>query len=306
MSMHTKRRRLRSFLLPLAAIAAAGLVAGCGDDDDDDDAAGAAAQPAAFAIEATATGKDKALTLPPSVEAGLVTITLQNSDSVPRAAQIIRVEGEQTVDDVLEIVDSEEEDSETPTWMQDGGGVGTVAPGATRSATQVLAPGRYVIFDNQGGDDDGPSNSDAGAKGEFSVTGPAVDAELPEQPATITATDDGEDEYSFEFSGLTAGTNEVRFENTGEELHHALLFPIKGDATIEDVTAAFEAEGPPEGPPPVDFAKGTGSAVIDADIAQNTTFDLEAGRYAVVCFLSDRDGGEPHAAQGMLEELTIE
>ncbi|MDP2710170.1 MAG: hypothetical protein Q8O56_03035 [Solirubrobacteraceae bacterium] len=234
-----------------------------------------------------------------------MTLTLTNSDSVPRSAQIIRVEGDQTVDDVLEIVDADE-DVEIPTWMQDGGGVGAVAPGATASATQVLAPGKYVIWDDEGGDDDGPSNSDAGAKGEFTVTGPAVDAELPEQPATVTTTDDGEDEYSFEFSGLTAGTNQVRFENTGEELHHALFFPIQGNATIDDVTAAFTAEGPPQGPPPVDFANASGTAVIDGDIAQNITLDLEAGRYAVVCFLTDREGGEPHAAQGMIEELTIE
>lgn len=306
MPASTNRRRMRTLLLALTTVVAAGLVAGCGDDDDDDGTP-AAAQPAAFAIEATAEGKKKALTLPASVKAGLVTLTLKNSDTVPREAQIVRVEGDQTVDEVLEVVDSDEEEAEIPSFLQDGGGVPTVKPGATGSATQVLAPGNYVIFDTQGGRD-GPqskSNSELGAKGEFTVTGPAADAELPPQPATITATDDGEDDYSFEFSGLRAGANKLRFENTGEELHHVLFFPIVGDATIEDVTAAFEADGPPKGPPPVDFKNAVGSAVIDGDIAQNITLDLKAGRYAAVCFLNDREGGKPHAAEGMLEEVTI-
>jgi len=307
MTAMTDRCRRRFVLSTILALAAGAFVAGCGDDDEDT-AASDAPEPISFQITATAEGaKQKALEFPTSIKAGLVEITLRNEDKAPRSAQIIRVEGDHTVDDVLKIVDAEEE-TKIPTWMQDGGGLGSVKPGASATATQVLAPGKYVVWDDEGGDE-GPGNSELGAKGEFTVTGPAVDVELPAREATVTATDEGEGEdktYDFEFAGLKAGTNEVRFENTGDELHHALFFPMRQGATIKEVEEAFAAEEEPEGPPPVDFMNGVGTTVIDGGIAQNISLDLKAGKYAVVCFISDREGGPPHAAKGMLKELTVE
>ena len=307
MTAMTDRCSRRLVLTTIVAMAAGAFVAGCGDDDEDS-ASSDAAKPISFPITATAEGaKQKALEFPSSIKAGLVNITLRNEDKSPRSAQIIRVEGDHTVDDVLKIVEAEEA-TKIPTWMQDGGGLGSVKPGATATATQVLAPGKYVVWDDEGGDE-GPGNSELGAKGEFTVTGPAVDAELPARDATVTATDEGEGEdktYDFEFAGLKAGTNEVRFENTGDELHHALFFPMRQGATIKEVEEAFAAEEEPTGPPPVDFENGVGTTVIDGGIAQNISLDLKAGKYAVVCFISDREGGPPHAAKGMLKELTVE
>lgn len=303
-----KDRPSRRFILSTLAVVATGaFVTGCGSEDDEESAS-KAATPVAFPITATAEGaKKKALEFPSTVKAGLVTVTLRNDDKAPRSAQLIRVTGDQTVDDVLKIVEAEEA-TKIPSFMQDGGGLGTVAPGKTGSATQVLAPGKWVIWDDEGGEE-GPGNSELGAKGEFMVTGPASDAELPAQDATVTATDEGEGkekEYSFEFEGLKAGTNAVRFENTGDELHHALFFPMREGATIKEVEKAFASEDEPEGPPPVDFMGGVGTTVIDGGIEQNISLDLKAGKYAVVCFISDREGGKPHAAKGMLKELTVE
>jgi len=299
------RCALRSALATGCVAAMALFAAGCGDDDDSESAD---AKPTAFAITATAEGtKKKALAFPATVKAGLVTITLTNDDKVGRSAKIIRVTGDQTVDDVLKIIDAEEA-TKIPSFMQDGGGLGAVPPGTTASATQVLAPGKWVVWDDEGGDE-GPGNSDLGAKGECTVTGEASDAELPDQAATVTATDEGEGkakEYDFVFDGLKAGTNAVRFENTGDELHHALFFPMSKSATIKQVEEFVGSEGEAGGPPPIDFAKGVGTTVIDGGIAQNISLDLKAGKYAVVCFISDRAGGKPHAAKGMLEELTVE
>ena len=297
----------RFVLSTIVAVAAGAFVAGCGDDDEDS-ASSEAAKPISFQITATAEGaKQKVLEFPSSIKAGLVDVTLRNEDEAPRSAQIIRVEGDHTVDDVLKIVDAEEP-GKIPSWMQDGGGLGSVKPGASATASQVLVPGKYVIWDDEGGDE-GPGNSELGAKGEFTVTGPAVDAELPAREATVTATDEGQGEdktYDFEFAGLKAGTNEVRFENTGDELHHALFFPMRKGATIKEVEEAFASEEEPQGPPPVDFMSAIGTTVIDGGIAQNISLDLKAGKYAVVCFISDREGGEPHAAKGMIKELTVE
>ena len=306
--MNARKHRLvsRSFVIGCVALAA-GLVAACGDDEDS--ATKARAKPTTFAVTASANGNKKALEFPTTVKAGLVTLTLTNDDSVPRSAQIIRVEGDHTVDDVLKIVRSEEEGVKIPAWMQVGGGFGVVQPGVTATVTQVLTPGKWAIWDDEGGDEDKPPNSALGAKGEFTVTGEAVDAELPKVAAKVTAIDEGDGkdkEYGFEFEGLRAGKNQVRFENTGDELHHAIFFPMAKGATVDKVLEFFKSDGESGGPPPVNFEKGFGTAVIDAGTAQNISFEVTRGRYAVVCFIGDREGGEPHVVNGMLEELTVE
>ncbi|HEV2061058.1 MAG TPA: hypothetical protein VGR11_17030 [Solirubrobacteraceae bacterium] len=304
----TARRFMRSTLSSCTVVAVAAFAAGCGDDEEK--ASRAAAEPAAFAITATAEGNRKALEFPSTVKAGLVKMTLTNSDKVPRSAGIVRLLGDHSVDELIKVIRNIGDGIPIPNWIQDGGGVSTVKPGETASVTQVLAPGRYAITDDEtaGADGEGPTNAERGAKGEFTVTGPASDATLPAQPATLTASDTGEGDdkqYSFAFKGLKAGTNQVRFENTGQELHHAIMFAINQGKTIEDVTAVFTSDGPPKGPPPVNFDKTIGTQVIDGGIAQNIELDLPAGRYAVVCFIQDRKGGKPHVANGMIDELTV-
>ncbi len=306
--MHaTTNRGLTRLILPAIAIGAGALVAGCGDDDKDD----AAAKPAAFAITATTEGKQKTLEFPATVKAGVVTLTLTNSDTVPRSAGIARLVGNHTVDEYIDTVNTDEEGAPIPAWIEDGGGVGAVEPGETVTVSQILPPGKYAIADDEtkGGQGEGETYGQQGAKGEFTVTGEATDVELPAQPATITATDDGggdNGDYGFEFKGLKAGTNKVRFENTGEQLHHAIMFPIAKGKTIADVEAAFGSDEPPKGPPPVDFSKIVGTQVIDGGIAQNIELDLPAANYAVVCFIQDRKGGKPHVEKGMIDELTVE
>ena len=313
MTALTQRRSRRTILGSCAVLAVAGLVAGCGGDDDKPDAGETApSKPVSFAISATAEGKTrKAMTFPSSVKAGLVTMTLSNSDTVPRSAQLLRIVGEHSVDEVVEVVTGDGE--EIPTWVQDGGGVPAVKPGATGSATQVLAPGRYVLLDDDEGEGEGEnakSHAELGATGEFTVTGErARGARLPAAAATITAedaTDGRKQTYGFRLEGLKPGTNQVHFQNTGRELHHALFVPMRKGATLAQAKQLFTSSRTPSGPPPVDFQKIVGTKVIDAGIEQNVTLELPAGRYAVICFVSDREGGKSHVEKGMIEEVTVE
>jgi hypothetical protein len=228
-----------------------------------------------------------------------VRITLRNEDELPREAQLLRVTGGQGLEEVLEILDSD--GGPIPDFLQDGGGVAPVEPGQTGTVTQALAPGRYFVIDSYQEDEEGArNNAELGATAELTVEGDAGETELPETDARITAVD-----YGFEAEGLRAGTNTVRFENTGEELHHALLFPINEGVEFSEVEEAFSSEEGPEGPPPVDFENSVGTATIDGGIEQNVELELEEGRYAAVCFIQDRAGGPPHVAKGMLSEVTV-
>lgn len=307
----TKRRPSRRAMLgSCAAIALSALAVGCGGDDDRPDAADREpAKPVSFPITATAEGATKrAMSFPATVEAGLITMTLRNSDTVPRSAQLLRIVGDHSLDEVVDVVTADGE--EIPAWVQDGGGVPAVEPGATGSASQVLVPGRYVLVDDQEGEgEDAKTHAELGAVGDFTVTGERARVGLPPVPATITATDveqDGEKTYGFRLEGLRAGTNRVHFQNTGAELHHALFLPLRKGATLAQAEQLLTSSRTPSGPPPVDFSKIVGTKVIDAGIEQNITLDLPAGRYAVVCFVSDREGGKSHVEKGMIEEVEIE
>ena len=124
-------------------------------------------------------------------------------------------------------------------------------------------------------------------------------------PATATASITAK-EYGFETKGLKPGKNIVQFVNVGKELHHFQMFPIATGKTIADVKTFLSSTGAPTGPPPVDFEKGAGSAVIEkSEGSELTEVTLTAGRYALLCFITDRAGGPPHFMKGMLTEVVI-
>jgi len=287
----------------LRAILAAALVltiTGCGDDDDKS----SSSKPQALVVEVTEQGPDKfGLSAPESVEAGLVEISLKTPSGKPTShdAQFVRVEGNHTIDEVLEFI-SQEEGAPIPDWLFAAGGVGQTKAGATGSTTQNLTPGKYFILDtSEPMGEDVESYAEGGATAELEVTGEAGTAELPKADGKITAK-----EYTFTTSGLKAGANQVEFDNAGQDLHHVIAFPYQKGTTLADVKKAFMQEGEPSGPPPLDFENITGTAALEGGQKQVTQLDLKRGKYALVCFVSDRKGGPPHVAKGMIAEANVE
>ena len=305
----TFTRRRRTARLALVVLSAALTVTACGDDDDEDGGGGgAASRPQQLAVEVSQQGKDKfSLSAPKSVKAGLVEISLTTpaGGRATHDAQLVRVEGNHTVDEVLKFI-AAEEGAPTPDWLFAAGGVGLTKPGETGRATQQLTPGRYFILDtNEPEGDNVKSYAENGATAELTVTGEATAAaaaRLPRAAAKVTARD-----YSFTTSGLRAGTNTIEFDNAGKELHHMIAFPYRRGTTLSDVKKALmEEEGEDSGPPPVDFEGGTGTAVLEGGTKQVTRLSLRRGKYALLCFVSDRKGGPPHVAKGMVSEATVE
>lgn len=274
-----------------AAVAALGLalaLPACGSDDEKSSGSSGDAKPAAFKVTLGDAAKGKStVKAPKTVKAGLVEVSAENTGKRPHDAQIIGVDGDQTAQQVSKLIN--QEGGPIPEWLHGSGGVGTVAPGQTGTATDVLEPGRYFVFD-----------TDGGASAEFEVTGEGGGGELPSTPATITAK-----EYGFETSGLKAGKNTVTFENAGKELHHVLALPFNKGATLADVKKFATSDEESSGPPPVDFENAAGTTVLDGGKEQVAELELKKGKYAFLCFISDRKGGPPHVAKGMLQEVAI-
>jgi plastocyanin len=106
-------------------------------------------------------------------------------------------------------------------------------------------------------------------------------------------------DFSFELSATpTAETQEVTFENVGEEPHELIFARINEGYTLEE---AIKEEG----------EKGT-AELIGATFAKpgeeskpiEVKKPLEPGNYAMVCTIDFK--GEPHYELGMQEEFTIE
>lgn len=272
--------------LPIPALLCAALalivvaLAACGEESDQE-----------LAFELTGSGKSAKFTAPESADAGKVEISFTNGSDTPSDMQLIRVQGDRTPEEVVEGLGKASQGKPFPDWFFAGGGAATLRPGKSATVTQVLAPGTYYALSTARG---GP---DPGSLASVEVSGDESDEEL-EADATVTAS-----EYQFEADGLKAGENEIDFRNAGAQPHHLLISKLIGDATAEDVEKAIKSNG---GRPPIEERGGFATAVVEGGESQLVDFDLKPGRYALYCFISDRQGGPPHALKGMVDEVEVE
>lgn len=273
---------LRSCVCLLALIAASAL-ASCGGGSDD-------RQELSFEVQSQ--GKAVTISAPDSAEPGLAEITVTNDSDSGADLQLIRVEGEHSAEEVVAGLGKAIQGQAFPEWFFAGGGVGSLGPGESATVTQVLQPGTYYAFDTEGG------RPDAKTAAVTEVSGEESDEKIEEGDATVEAA-----EYAFNAETLPSGATEIAFDNIGAQPHHLIASPLKGDATAEDVEKFFKTE---EGAPPLE-EKGTKStAVLEGGEGQLVTLDLEPGRYALYCFITDREGGPPHALKGMVGEVEVE
>ena len=237
--------------------------------------------------------------LPATLKGGNIAIELTNTGKEQHDLAILRIDGIHSLSDVMKVIGSD--GGPVPSWMHADGGVAGIGPGKVGRATVNLAAGKYMFVSTMTNDKTKKSHAAGGMAKTITVTGSKAPALPSGATATITAK-----EYGFETKGLKAGKNVVEFVVAGKELHHFLMFPIMAGKTIADAKAAFMSNKAPVGPPPVDFDKGQGSQVMEkSEGSILTEVNLAAGRWAMVCFMSDRVGGPPHIMKGMISEVVI-
>lgn len=278
MSRNASRPSLRTSVCLVTTALIASALAACGGEDE---------QSLTFTI--TEQGKQRRVAGPESAEAGTTEITLKNEAKGGNDLQLIRVEGDHSAQEVADGLGKASEGQPFPDWFFAGGGIGGTKPGESGTVTQVLQPGTYYALSTEG-------RPDAKSLAVIDVSGEESDDELPEADATVTAV-----EYGFDSEELPSGTIEIDFENDGVQPHHLLVSRLIGDSTAADVERFFKTE---KGKPPL-REEGQATAVIEGGEGQTATFDLEPGRYAFYCFISDRQGGPPHAFKGMIDEVEV-
>ena len=283
MSLDSSRHSFRASVCIVLALLTAGALAACGDED---------AQTLTFTL--TSQGEGTKISGPASADSGLAEITLENNAEKGKGElQLIRVEGDRSADEVAKGLGEAMKGQPFPDWFFAGGGVGITPAGQSQTVTQVLKPGTYYAVDVEGS----PGPPDPKSLPALEVSGDESDDEISEPDATVSAF-----EYGFDAEELPAGTTEIAFENTGAQPHHLLASRLIGDSTVEDVERFFKTE---RGRPPLREENVVSTAVLEGGDSQLVTVDLEPGRYALLCFISDREGGPPHAFKGMIGEVEV-
>lgn len=283
MRLNASRLSIRiAICFAFCALTALGLAA-CGGSED--------TQSLTFTL--SEDGKSAKTSGPSSAETGLAEITLRNDRKGEGDLQLIRVEGDHSADEVTKGLEAAVQGKPFPDWFFAGGGIGTTAAGKSQTVTQVLEPGTYYAFNTEGSQ----SQSDPASVPAVKVTGETSD-ETVEADQTVDAF-----EYGFKAEQLTSGKTEIAFENTGTQPHHLLAAPLNAGSTAKDVERAFKSE---KGKPPFDEESFQSTAVLEGGEGQLVTLDLKPGRYVLFCFITDRQGGTPHALKGMVDEVEVE
>lgn len=183
----------------------------------------------------------------------------------------------------------------------------TYAGGAFISPSQPvhmvidLHPGEWIAW---GGDATAPWSPVI-----FEATG-EMPAELAEPVVSATIT---MDEHSFAVSDgeMVAGSQIVRIENTGAQMHHVSAGRIIDGIDRDDVLAVLQADmtGTPavvDFNPEEDFQTVFFSGNQSGGSTMWLAVDLQTGPHVMLCFVMDPETGLPHALLGMVEVIDVE
>lgn len=235
---------------------------------------------------------------PATLAAGWVTLHMRNDGFEPHQVGLMRLHGMPFDDYHATLMDGNATmdmhmmgDAPAP-----AGGVGIVLPGQNTTATVWLEPGEYAAVCVIPGPV-GPHHMH-GMVQRVSVVNSTEPAPEEEEPtAKLTLND-----YSFSLEGnLTPGRHVLEIVNEGTHHHEAPMIRLVGNATPQDVLAAFEPGA--TAPPPIDWGGGAWS--IAPGGREFATVDLAPGRYLLFCFEQDSRDAPPHIALGMIHEFEV-
>ena len=275
---------MKRMLIP-AAMALCLFAAACGSDDSSD--------PSSVSITASGPKGKVTFDVPDKVDAGAAEITLDNQAEEGTDAQLLRVEGDYTEDQVIGELLKAVKGEPVADWLIAAGGPDLTAPGDSTTVTEDLSAGTYYVVGTEG--------QPATPLSSFEVSGDGG-ADLPEADATVDA-----QEYTFTSDGdLPSGESKLLLDNKGATWHHFLVAKLADGKTIDDAKKFLTSEGDAGGPPPFEGENPIESSVLDAGESQLVDANLSPGKYVFFCFLSDKQtGGPPHVVKGMVSEIDV-
>ena len=199
------------------------------------------------------------------------------------------------------------------------------------TAVALLAAG--CGDDDEGVGDADDASEDAGDDVTSGDDGSGEDDASDDDEAVSATADVTMVDFGYEVSGtLGAGVQSFTTRNDGDELHMMGIGKLKDGASIEAFAAALTEQGEEGGTderaeedateegnesgeegggdPFAEFIEGevgTPGHILLPGVEQTITLPtgLDAGSYALICFIPSEGDGVPHFAKGMVNELVV-
>ncbi|MBF6591914.1 MAG: hypothetical protein IVW57_15500 [Ktedonobacterales bacterium] len=243
----------------------------------------------------TITAKEYTFTMPDTLPAGQVDITLVNRGKEPHQANIARLNNGVT-------------EQKFQTTLKNGpaavlglvtlvGGPNTVDPGKSQEVVLNLAQGQYVTLCFLTSSN-GKTHVEQGMIKFSKVNGPpsSNQPDAPKSTGDVTLKD-----FTIAVpSNLKAGAVTWKVTNKGPQSHEMTLLKLASGKSLNDVMAFLNQSS---GQPP--FADAGGIGALAPNTSAWVKLTLEKGNYVALCFVPDSRSGKPHFAEGMVTQFSI-
>ena len=226
---------------------------------------------------------------PSTVPAGLTRVRLVNRDPVWHEASIIRFTD--SASSLQTYLDSAAAGNEYPSFAQDVGGVGFLAPGDSAEVILDLPAGRYAVVCWH------RDHLLQGMGATFAVEGASPSPSHPDAATSQVTLSD----YQVAFPRSPAGERLLHVTNRGPSAHELAILELAPGRSYADFMA-WRAAGE-SGTPPGRTVAGTAALRPDGDIW--VVLPRRTGRFLFFCLLEDSTG-KYHADLGMQRVVTLE
>lgn len=247
--------------------------------------------------------------VPATIKAGIVDVKFVNKGSVDHEMSFVKVTDNSDPQTVFTGLGTVIQGGPFPATFLAANGVPNTPAGKTANTQFNLTPGQYIALCTDtgivGSKEDGKPHYTRGMYKKITVTGTGGKL-VPTAASNVTARD-----YGFDVSGLRAGEQTIAFKNVGPvQWHFAEILEFPKGTTVAkaqtDVPKLLTSNGPP--PAGVSQPQPLAASQLASPGYGNTfTAAFERGRtYVVLCFVSDKAGGPPHAiAHQMYKVFTV-
>jgi uncharacterized cupredoxin-like copper-binding protein len=247
----------------------------------------------------TVVATDYAFQVPDTIAAGRTTIRLVNKGPDFHHVWMMKLGAGKHLSDLSEAM--KVPGAPLPKWVVEVGGPNSPMPGGENSATLDLEPGTYVMACVIPAQKDGQPHFMKGMVKEVTVAATRGGVQqaggaAPAADVTMTLSD-----YDFDLSApITTATRSIRFKNTAEQSHEAVIIKLAPGVSAQKFLEAMEK---PQGPPPGAIVGGITGITKGRSVDVATT--ITPGEYALICFIPDAKDGKPHLAHGMVKQFTV-
>ena len=302
----------RILTLVAALLAVTGLVAACGGGDDAETPA-APAKAAGLANDTTLPVQKLEAVVPggpdgefrfsatPALTAGPVEVTLTNHGTLEHQAMLMKFKPGADFAKFAGAAATDPSGTKALALVEGYGGPNAAAPGQSRSSTQVLDAGDYMIICVLPGEDGAP-HAAHGMVLPFTVK----EGTTPVTARTPTGVEPDHEVKLIDFGfdgaeGTFEGGDTIHVVNAGHQAHEFVAYRLNDGVSVADFTAAMKAES---GPPPA--TPGTGLGALAPGRAADLTLPDDPGQYVLFCMLPDVAGDSlPHIAHGMVAGMDM-